>query len=272
MKKYVCLLIIISFLSCQIQSDSHDNQKELTDVDTSNSPILSTTKPADDAKDSKKIIRSASTKFEVISVIDAINDISEIALLYNGYLSDQNMTDIEGKEIASIVLKVPSDSLDLVLKKCSSLAVHVDFLKVNSKDVSEEYVDLLTRLKTKKEVYQRYIDILRNKAGTIEELLAAERKIGIIQEEIEAAQGKIRYYDERVKLSTIDISIYKKQVIIAQVESRFVPFMDNAENGFIGGWNLILRLMIILIGIWPILLFAGILFYSKRKLWNKWIK
>lgn len=269
MKKYTFLILTISFLSCQM--DSNNYQRESISTKEANSP-LATHASSDKAKSTKKIIRSAATRFEVVDVIHAINDISEIALLHEGYISDQNMSDIEGKQQANLILKVPSDSLDLVLRKCSNIAVHIDYMKVNSKDVSEEYVDLLTRLQTKKEVHQRYIDILRNKAGTIEELLSAERKIGILQEEIEAAQGKIRYYDNKVKLSTLDIQIYKKEVMVAKVESRFVPFWDNAENGLIGGWNMIVRLMIALIALWPLILIGSILYYYRKKLWIRWIK
>jgi len=45
-----------------------------------------------------------------------------------------------------------------------------DYIKINTQDVSEEYVDLETRLKTKKEVEARYIEILRSKAKTLEDI------------------------------------------------------------------------------------------------------
>ncbi len=255
-----------------MQSDTNRNQRESLSIKTSKSPLSTTNDSHNKSQNGKKIIRTASSRFEVIDVVQAINDISELVLLHEGYISDQNMSDIEGKQNAQLILKVPADSLDIILRKCSNIAIHLDYMKVNSKDVSEEYVDLLTRLKTKKEVHKRYIDILRTKAGTIEELLTAERKIGVLQEEIEAAQSKIRYYDDKVQLSTIEIQIYKREVITAQVESRLVPFWDNAENGFIGGWNMIIRLMILLIGLWPLVLIIGILYYCRRRLGLKWNK
>jgi len=271
MKNYTFLFIIFSFISCQSQNDSNPYLRESISTKSASSAVA-TNNSGNNEEPIKKIIRSASTKFEVEDVVYALNDISEIALRHQGYISDQNMSDRDGKQRANLILKVPSDSLDLVLRKCSKIALHIDYMKVNSKDVSEEYVDLLTRLKTKKEVHQRYIDILRNKAGTIAELLEAERKIGVLQEEIEAAQGKIRYFDNKVKMSTLDIHIYTKQIIVAKVESRFVPFWNNAENGFIGGWNMILRILIALIALWPLILIGSILYFYRKKLRLKWIK
>ena len=175
----------------------------------------------------KKIIRSVSTKFEVLDVSSIVHDINEMVNDRQGYISDQNMTDVDGKQNANIVLRVPTDSLDILLRDLSVMALHIDYMKVNFKDISEDYIDLTSRLKTKEEIHQRYIDILRNKAGTIEELLEAEKRIGVLQEDIEAAHGKIRYYDDKVSLSNVNVEIYRKEVLVAKVESRFVPFWSN---------------------------------------------
>ncbi len=196
----------------------------------------------------------------------AVEDINEMVQNRNGYISDQNMTDVDGKQNANIMLRVPSDSLDIILRNLSILAVRVDYMKVNSKDVSEEYVDLSSRLKTKEEVHKRYIDILRNKAGTIEELLSAERRIGVLQEEIESAEGRIRYFDDQVSLSNVKVQIYKKEVLVAKIESRLVPFWSSAESKFIGGWNFILRFTILIVGLWPLLLAVGIVFLYRKRL------
>lgn len=42
----------------------------------------------------------------------------------------------------------------------NSVVEFVEFENITTKDVTEEYIDLETRLKTKQEVKQRYEDIL----------------------------------------------------------------------------------------------------------------
>lgn len=271
MKKYMYLIVIMSILSCQMeQKQGLDNSESI--ASNTNISLKSSNKSNDQKTESKKIIKTASIRLEVGDVLEAINDITAMVLIHDGYISDQNLTNVEDKQHADVVIKIPSDSLDIFVNKCNDIALNVDYVNIISKDISEEYLDLLTRLKTKKEVHRRYIEIIRSKAGTIEELLAAERKIGVLQEEIEASQGKIRYYDNRVKMSTLSIELYKKEVISAKVESRLIPFWNNAENGFIGGWNMIVQLIIALISIWPLVLIGLILYYQRKKLGLRWIK
>ena len=268
MKKYTLLLIIIGIISCQNQYDSNESVREAISS-KARTNYSSTNKKAlkeENQRAKKKIIRSASTKMEVLDVRSASEEINAMILDHEGYISDQNITDIEGRQKANFTLRVPSDSLQSLLNQLSDLAVRVDYMKTISNDVSEEYVDLTSRLNTKEEVHQRYIDILRNKAGTIEELLSAERRIGILQEEIEVAQGKIRFYDEEVLLSTVNVQIYKNEILVAEVKSRFIPFWSNAEDQFIGGWNMLIRIAIVVIGFWPIWFFGGVGYLAVRKI------
>ena len=64
---------------------------------------------------------------------------------------------------------------------------------VSVQDVTEEYLDIEARLKTKKEVEARYIEILKSKTKTVEDVLKAEEQIRIIREEIEAREGRLNY-------------------------------------------------------------------------------
>ena len=52
---------------------------------------------------------------------------------------------------------------------------------INTQDVSAEYVDLQSRLKTKLEVKQRLEDILRSKAKTVEDSFVPRRLVTLIR-------------------------------------------------------------------------------------------
>ena len=90
--------------------------------------------------------------------------------------------------------------------------------------MTEEFIDIEQRLKNKKEVQRRYIEILQNKAKTVEDVLAAEDKIRIIQEEIESREGRLRYLKDNIALSTINIEMYQE---LEQGEAEIVY-----EKGF----------------------------------------
>ncbi len=137
----------------------------------------------------------------------------------------------------------------------------------SSKDVSEEYVDLQSRLKTKLEVKQRYDDILRTKAKTVEDILLAEEKLRMLQEEIEAAQGRLQFLSSKVALSTIQVDLYETVAFQEAPESYTKSFGANALEGIGGGWQLVQYILLALLYIWPILfLGVGIVLYWK---WRK---
>src|SRR5690606_18336536 len=98
-------------------------------------------------------------------------------------------------------------------------SISEDYIKVNAQDVTEEYYDLETRLKTKKEVEARYIEILKSKAKTVEEILIAEDKIRYLREEIEAVEGRLRLLKNKVGLSTIQIEIYQDAYFVKEKEN-----------------------------------------------------
>ena len=137
---------------------------------------------------------------------------------------------------------------------------------ITSTDVSEEYVDLQTRLATKLEVKQRYDAILRSKAKTVEDLLKAEDKIRVLQEEIEAAQGRLKFLSNKVALSTIQIDLYQTVTYTETPKTLTTPFGSRAKKSVSLGWEMVQSIFLGLLYIWPLLLIAlGVLAYFKYR-------
>lgn len=129
-------------------------------------------------------------------------------------------------------------------------------------------MDVQSRLKTKKAVRDRYEEILRTKAKTVEEILLAEEQIRRLQEEIEAQEGRLRYLSQRSAMSTIQLELYE-------------PLEEQAANpwwqrfgGEIGdslsfSVAIVKNLFLGMLSIWPLLLLAGILIWRRKAIWNR---
>jgi hypothetical protein len=118
-------------------------------------------------------------------------------------------------------------------------------------------VDLESRLKTKREVETRYTNILRSKAGTVEELFEAESKIGALHEEIEATISRMNYLKSQVSYSTINLEYYQKvveQIAGSDEETTF----DQFHKALTSGWNVLVGVIIALVYLWPLFIIAGI--------------
>jgi hypothetical protein len=145
---------------------------------------------------------------------------------------------------------------------------HLDIARISSEDVTEEFVDIENRLETKRKARERYIEILRSKTGTIEDVIQAEEAIRRITEEIEAKEGRLRYLSDQMDLSTITIRMYtqieKDKPQIATVDT----YGDQAQASFSSGWDFIKGLGLVIITVWPLLLILSTFIIWKRK----WIR
>jgi len=70
--------------------------------------------------------------------------------------------------------------------------------------VTEQFLDMQTRLKTKRAMQERLQQLLAQ-AKNVEEALAVERELARITEEIESMEGRLKVWRELVAFSTITV-------------------------------------------------------------------
>ncbi|QNJ98090.1 DUF4349 domain-containing protein [Constantimarinum furrinae] len=262
-KTIAIIVIVLSVFSCN--NGSYSENLKVADVDLSED--FETIEEAEEMASFKqdgtanlietpvdlKIIKSASARYKVASVTKATEQIKVIAGQYDAYISDLRFENNLYQKENRFTIKVPSDRFDAIMDSIGSVVEFVEYENITTKDVTEEYIDLQTRLKTKLEVKARYEEVLRKNARTVEDILNTEDKLRVIQEEIEAAQGRLKYLTSKVSYSTIQIDLYETVEYIKEPDSYKKSFAAKAKNGLSFGWNMIEAIVLGLIHIWPIL-------------------
>jgi hypothetical protein len=133
---------------------------------------------------------------------------------------------------------------------------------VQGQDVTEEYVDLSSRLKAKQVVETRLLAFI-DKATQTADLLAFSNELSKVQGEIEQIKGRMRYLDQNVSYSTIELRMYQQ----TGSKSPFDPTKGTAlSNRLQNAWDASLNVLaVVLQGILvflaaalPILLLAAI--------------
>jgi hypothetical protein len=241
-----------------------------------------------------KIIRNADLKFKVKNVKKLSAKIADLVDISGGYISSEDLisdksyyqtlesteaSEIKEYEVATsniIYIRVPTKNFQTLISSMKGLSISEDYVKINAEDVTEEYYDLETRLKTKKEVEARYINILKSKAKTLNEILIAEDKIRVIREEIEAVEGRLIYLKNKVSLSTIQVEIYQDTYYTQETtrykkyESTGWSFGEKAADAISTGWDGILLFFIGLLYFWPLFLIGGgVLWFVRRRIRKK---
>ena len=213
----------------------------------------------------KKIIKNASLNLEVKDYNSFYKSFREKVRSLGGYVAQEEQTQSEYKIENTLVIKVPVDQFDNALALLTNNVEKINERKVSSQDVTAEFVDTKSRIEAKKQIRQRYMDLLKQ-AKNMEEILNVQSEINGIQEEIESAAGRIEYLGHSSSFSTINLTYY--QVLNSSAKESGKPsFVTKITDAFKTGLGWIVDLFIGLVSIWPLFLltFVLVIVYKKMK-------
>lgn len=212
-----------------------------------------------------KIIKSSNVRYKVKDVKKATERVKKIATIYDAYISDLRLENNLYKKENRFTLKVPAVNFDTLMDSISCVAEFVDFENITTKDVTSDYIDIESRLKTKQEVKERYESILRKKAKSVEDLLDVEQKLQIIQEEIESSLGRLKYLTNKVAFSTVQVDLYETVEYKEEPLIYKKTFGSEFQEAFMAGWDFTKSIFIGIIYFWPLLVLSILLFIFIKK-------
>jgi len=155
----------------------------------------------------QKLIRTGALQLEVTDFDVAAAALGQLARNLGGYVADTQVSrNPGGHRSGQVVLRIPAERFEAAGTSIRSLGKLLSE-RSTVEDVTKAYTDLETRLKVKRDELARIRELLKSKAGTLKDILEAEREISRITEEIELAEGERQYYDHQIRLSTISVDL-----------------------------------------------------------------
>ena len=149
------------------------------------------------------IVRTVNLALEVDDVADSIEEISQSVQRDGGWVVS---TDRSSKHYGYIAVRVPAAKLDEALKWMRGVGVDVLSEASTSTDVTDEYYDLRSRVTSLQATEEALIKLL-DRADKVEDALAVQRELAILQVEIEAHLGRIKLLEETAAFSLVNISL-----------------------------------------------------------------
>lgn len=217
---------------------------------------------------SRMMIMNGDMRLEVKTFAPVYERILAAAKEMGGYVSSSSswQNSETGAKSGTITLRVPSRHFDRVLDEVGKLGM-VTSKEVKGNDVTEEFVDLKSRLKNYNAEEQQYLIVMK-KAVRIPDILAVERELGRIRGEIEHITGRMKYIMAMVDYSTLTVSIYERMSPTLPLSFwDFPKTVRNAVSAF-----LTVVISIVRAGIWivvfsPFLMASFLLrwLYAKRR-------
>jgi len=137
-------------------------------------------------------------------------------------VSSQERGGIEGNAPhVTMHIRVPVTRFDEAMDRLAGLAVEVIARNESGQDVTEEYVDLETRLESLEAARQRLLEIMQE-TRTTKDLLEAERQLTEREAEIESLKGRMQYLAQSARLAGIRIEL-QSYVLSQPVGTRWRP-------------------------------------------------
>jgi len=155
----------------------------------------------------RKLIWTARLTVLVREVETALARVEAMVEQQGGYI--ERRTD-GGERSAWLTLRIPATSFDEAVGALETLGQVTD-RSVDSRDVTEEYVDIAARVENLKQLRARLLELIE-KATEVQDILAIERELGRIQGETDALEARLRSLAARVDHATITLSLERKPV------------------------------------------------------------
>lgn len=267
------LMFVLSFSSCKKAEEASEDMaisavKLPPKQDSEASSLygkLDSSNKKEQENIEQKIIKTGDIRFETNDLGETYSQMTTAVKKHNAIIQN----DTEGKDYGSvfrkIIVRVPSKNFDLFLSDISKGVAYFDNKEISSQDVTEEYIDIDARLKAKKVLESRYLELLK-KANKVTEMLEIEKQLSAIREEIEAKEGQLRYMQSQISMSTITIEFYKT---VANEGGATISYGSKIWNAITSGFNGISSFFIGLLSIWPFLIILATGFYFIRKRFKK---
>lgn len=227
------------------------------------------------AQTDRMIIHQAQLHINVKNIDKAQANIEAKANKYGGYIVESSIyRENEDDNTAYIKVRIPEKDFKTFLSDTEETATKVLERNVTGEDVTEQFVDLESRLKSKRTVEERLLEFMKD-ANKTEDLLKISDDLATVQEEIEVIVGQMNYLENQTSFSTIEISMYENRVKIPELENKDLDTWERAQKQLAISINLILAtgsgIIVFLVGNLPIILILSVVvlvvyFIVKRRI------
>ncbi len=217
----------------------------------------------------RMVIMNASLVAEVESVEQAEAQLRALVTRLGGYILSARTTGSDDRTIAYITFRIPAESFERAMADAEGLAKRIISRQIDGEDVTEQYVDLQSRLRSLEATRERLYTLLE-RASTVDETLRVSQAIDGVQAQIEQIQGRMKYLEQNTSFSTVTVEL-RPLPVVTETEPSWNPGRVINEQftlllAFLRG---VIELLLI-IGVWsPIWIIPALIVVWLSRGWKR---
>ncbi len=152
----------------------------------------------------RMIIRTGNIDLVVTNVTESRDAVVALAERLGGYAISSSFSGKDKEYRGSVTVRVPDDKFLETLAELRKLGIKVQSESTSSQDVTEEYIDLSSRLRNAQATESQYLALLE-KAATVEDILRVQESLSKVRSEIEQITGRMQYLERQTSMSVITV-------------------------------------------------------------------
>jgi hypothetical protein len=160
----------------------------------------------DEANVDSKIRKSGSMNITVDDLESSNDEVLSILKGFNGSVVSSSQSGTGNNKSISITLKVPVEYFEDLYETIKDIDGELEYASYYTDDVTQEYVDLESRLKNLEATETQLVKIL-DTAETVEDTLAVYNQLTSTRSQIEVIKGQLKYLDNQVDYSYLTVTL-----------------------------------------------------------------
>lgn len=216
------------------EDNSYEPVYDSTQRESSGSSYLEDDYSAYDDSSTSQIIKTGEISMTVDDLDDAMNEFNTIKEKFNGSI----VYSAEGGEGVDkylyITMKIKSSDFEKVFSEISDIEGNVENSYTNITDVTEQYIDLDSRLRNLEAVEVQLLEIMET-AETVEDTLSVYTELSSTRSQIEVLKGEMRYLENQTDYSyvTVTFSLSSSGAEISEEEWKPLGVLKDAFRVFL---------------------------------------
>jgi len=165
------------------------------------------------------VVQNSTLSLLIKDVVDARDKVVSFAQQAGGYMVNVQTSNPQDAPTATVVVRIPSDKLEEALQFYRSLSVKVVSENLVGKDVTDEYVDIDTRISQIESTKER-LDAILDTATQISEITNLTTQISNYQNQIDSLKGRQQALEQNAKLAKITIYLSTDEIALPYAPSE----------------------------------------------------
>jgi hypothetical protein len=178
---------------------------------------------------------------KVSATLKAVN---QAASLEGGYIASSSSEEFGDTPSGEVTIRVPVDRYEKLVDRIRGLDAQVRTATSSGKDVTAQFTDLESQLRTLNATRDRFLIIL-GQTKTISEILTVQQRVDNVSGQIDRIEGQKKLLASQSDLSTLTVSVSESGDPVVKATNKprsgISQAFTDARDGFVNGVEAIIR-------------------------------